>query len=390
MMRKSMLVLVLALSLALALVGLTGCRSKDPVVVTPPVATVEDAPEPEPTEPILWPLTGLEAESEEDILARPLSVKFDNHPSVTMQLNVNHADVVIETLAEGGVTRFNGIFQSDIPEEVMPVRSARDSDLIIVPQYGDALFFYSGANQSVLRAIREAGLASMSHSAIGGELYRRAQGRAPHNLAVNLARAYEVAEQRGFDIVTEEPIKGFDFRELGYQADDAVTTTEANDNGTASNAATNDVDTNGAETNGTEAEGVSEPTGPRPASSVGINFSAHANNTWDWDSENEVWTRTSSGRIQYSGEDEQITTNNLVVIWADHSRGSIAGTYAIDMAGEGNASIFMDGKRIDGTWEGFTDRPPVFKDESGAEILLIPGRTWMSVMQPGENINSSE
>jgi len=382
-----MFVLVLALSLAIALVGLTGCRSKEPVVVTPPSANAETASEPENLEPPRWPLTGILADSPEDVLARPLSVKFDNHPSVNTQLNVNHADVVIETLAEGGVTRFNAIFQSDVPEEVMPVRSARDSDLIIVPQYGDALFFYSGANQNVLRAIREAGLASMSHSTIGGDLYRRAQGRAPHNLAVNLAEAHTVAEQRGFDIVTEEPIRGFDFKPADYTENGTADTAEADNNGTADNATASDTENNGQETEGTEGA-PSEPAGPRAANSVNINFSPHANNTWDWDSEEGVWTRTSSGQVQYSDEDEQITTNNLIVIWATHDRGSIAGTYSIDMAGDGNASIFMDGKRVDGTWEGSADRPPVFKDESGVEILLDPGRTWISVMQPGEDISS--
>ena len=46
--------------------------------------------------------------------------------------------------AEGGITRFNCIFHSNVPKIVGPVRSARLSDLWIVPQY-HALFVFSGA-----------------------------------------------------------------------------------------------------------------------------------------------------------------------------------------------------------------------------------------------------
>jgi hypothetical protein len=68
--------------------------------------------------------------------------------------------------------------------------------------------------------------------------------------------------------------------------------------------------------------------------------------------------------------------------------GNIA-TYDIDLVNGGDVSIFMDGKRVDGTWEGSTDAPPRFKDSEGRAILLTPGRTWVNVMPTGENISSS-
>lgn len=61
-------------------------------------------------------------------------------------------DVVYETIAEGGITRFNCIFQSNVPSEVGPVRSARLSDTHIVPQYNTMLFFWS--HKQVLARIK--------------------------------------------------------------------------------------------------------------------------------------------------------------------------------------------------------------------------------------------
>ena len=352
MSKKSILWIAVVCSLVLAFAGLVGCRAKEPVVVaTPEVEVIE-----EPVEPIRWPLTGIEADDETAILARTLSVKIDNHPQSGSKVGINNADVVFETLAEGGITRFNAIYQSDVPEFVMPIRSARDSDTYIVPQFGDALFFYSGGNSSVLSMLRSAGVASMSHNAVGDDLYSRNMSRfAPHNLQVELSRAYEVAHTKNFDIVTTEPITGLEFQSLVFENPDMssieTTTTQVN-----------------------------------------IPFSDNSKTQWNWDESNDQWTRISNGAPQYDGaSEEQINTTNLIVMWAQHSAGSQAGavsTYNIDLVSGGRASIFMNGQRIDGTWEGSDDAPPVFRDDQGNEILLTPGRTWISVMPTDYDITS--
>lgn len=71
------------------------------------------------------PLTGLKTEQK---LAerRPIAVAVNNHPKARPQSGLSKADVVIEALAEGRITRFLAIFQSEMPETVGPVRSARN------------------------------------------------------------------------------------------------------------------------------------------------------------------------------------------------------------------------------------------------------------------------
>ena len=350
MSKKSLLWLVLLCSLVIALGGLTGCRSKDPVVVTPPppAEIVE-----EPEWPTLWPLTGLEADDNEIILRRSMSVKIDNHPQSGSKVGINSADVVFETLAEGGVTRFNAVYQSEIPEIVMPVRSARDSDLYIVPQFGNALFFYSGGNNEVLRNLRNSDIDCMEHGVIGYGLYNRSPERAaPHNLMVNLVDAYDVARDRDFEVETEEPIAGFAFQDEDSDFSDA---------------------------------GIA-------ATQVHIPFSPVSDTRWNWDADSGLWLRSSGGHPQYDGAtDEQIGFTNVIVLWATHSAGSVAGnlvTYDIDLVDGGDVSIFMEGRRIDGTWEGSADAPQEFRDSEGNPILLSPGRTWISVMPVDETISS--
>jgi len=59
---------------------------------------------------------------------RPLAVMIENSPDARPQSGLTHADLVFEALAEGGVTRFMGIFYCDVQAEdttLAPIRSAR-------------------------------------------------------------------------------------------------------------------------------------------------------------------------------------------------------------------------------------------------------------------------
>ncbi len=69
------------------------------------------------------PLTG-EAVQEE-ITQRPIIVTINNHPAARPQSGLAAADIIYEMLAEGNVTRFLAVYQSELPENIGPVRSAR-------------------------------------------------------------------------------------------------------------------------------------------------------------------------------------------------------------------------------------------------------------------------
>lgn len=56
---------------------------------------------------------------------RPVIATINNHPAARPQSGIASADVVYEMLAEGDVTRFLALFQSEIPDSIGPIRSAR-------------------------------------------------------------------------------------------------------------------------------------------------------------------------------------------------------------------------------------------------------------------------
>ena len=156
MTRSTRLFMLSVAVLAATVVAVAGC-AKAPVglVSVWPQASVE-ATVAAPPELPKWPLTGLDAPSVAATKRRPLSIKVENLPAARPQTGLNSADVVYETVVEGGITRFHLVFQSKIPKIVGPVRSARLSDLWLVPQY-HGVFFFSGASAIVSPRLRQAG-----------------------------------------------------------------------------------------------------------------------------------------------------------------------------------------------------------------------------------------
>ena len=78
---------------------------------------------PKPPTPPRWPLTGLPHRAPRPTKRRALSIKIENSDAARPQTGLQSADVVYEEVTEGGITRFNAIFQSKLPKVVGPVRS---------------------------------------------------------------------------------------------------------------------------------------------------------------------------------------------------------------------------------------------------------------------------
>jgi hypothetical protein len=139
----------------------------------PPVAT----PRPSPKGPLRDPFTGKPVRA----LGRVLAVKIDNIVYARPQTGLRSADIVYVIPVEGGLTRFLAVFSSHIPPVVGPVRSARQSDLDILRQFGRPAFAWSGATPHLVPFIERAPVVDLYALLVGG--YYRDQSRAaPYNL----------------------------------------------------------------------------------------------------------------------------------------------------------------------------------------------------------------
>ncbi|CUR59493.1 conserved exported hypothetical protein [metagenome] len=158
-----------------------------------------------------WPLTGLPVESGDDsALDHPVVVaKVDNSGSEP-QAGVGKADLVVEELVEGGITRLAAFFYSDLPTQVGPMRSMRFSDIGIVTPV-DAVIATSGAAPITIRKIQDADITFFGEGAKG--FSRDSSRSAPYNLMADLGTVVGGIKQ--------EPTRPADYLTWGA-ADDEV------------------------------------------------------------------------------------------------------------------------------------------------------------------------
>jgi hypothetical protein len=289
-----------------------------------------DEPE-EPVELYHWPLTGRAAPDEEIIGRRPISLKIDNFVDARPQRGLIDADIVYEIVVEGDMTRFHAIYQSILPELAGPMRSARETDAWVVPQWGSYLF-YSGSTEEVRYALESAGLDLLTEGT-DPRIWERVDWRvAPHNLYVHIANAPALVGEFGIDTAHWQP------RTLDFAEDRAP---EAID----------------------EVHSITIPFGGVTA-------------TWEWDSASSTFLRSQDGAPHVDEvTGRQIQAANVVVLWADY--------YLFE---HGLVSMFQQGRRIDGNWSSQPDRPPALSTVNGAPISYQVGNTWFELVIDGTQI----
>lgn len=100
-----------------------------------------------------------------------LAVKFDDTNNAHPQQGVEFADIVYVTQVEAGLTRLMGIYSSQYPELLGPVRSARISDIDILAQFGRVGFIYSGAQSKLRPVLAAANIENLSAERNGPTIY---------------------------------------------------------------------------------------------------------------------------------------------------------------------------------------------------------------------------
>src|SRR3954447_6163237 len=84
--------------------------------------------------------------------ARPIAVIVENAPDARPQPGLSQADVVIEAMAKGGISRFMAIFASRSPAVVGPVRSARHYFVNLASELGAPLVHFGRAPRGMRRS----------------------------------------------------------------------------------------------------------------------------------------------------------------------------------------------------------------------------------------------
>jgi hypothetical protein len=295
-----------------------------------------------PSKPAVWPLRGTSAPNADATRARPLVIKVANDPAARPQAGIAQADVVLEIVVEGGITRYALIFQSQEPDRVGPVRSTRQSDLNYLPML-KAIVAHVGASQEVTKLVRDAAksgaFVDVDEFEHAGAFERIAQRPAPYNAYTSATKIREAAGAAGKEKVD---VPALPFGELSA---------------------------------GTE------------LASLTIPYEGAQRVQYEYDAASTSYKRTQGGQptLDENGK-KDVRPDNVVVIKTDLKQiagtADSAGAPSLDYraTGSGPVVILREGKRLDGTWTRQGDDMYAFKDASGAAILLRPGLTWMHIV----------
>jgi hypothetical protein len=129
------------------------------------------------------PLTGEPIEGE--LPDHPVyAVKIDNTSASAPQVGLGAADMIVEELVEGGLTRLAVFYYSDTPDEVGPVRSMRASDIDITKPVA-ANLVASGAARITIGRLASANVPTFVDGTVG--FYRNDERPAPYNLFMDLS-----------------------------------------------------------------------------------------------------------------------------------------------------------------------------------------------------------
>jgi len=286
------------------------------------------------------PLTGLPVDPA--TLERPvLIVKIENSENARPQSGMDAADIVIEELVEGGITRFMVMFHSDLPDVAGPIRSARPVDVELLGGFGASGFAYSGARPEVQGLLGSTPSVKVVEGVDG--FFRDDRRTAPHNLYLRPATVTDVVTARG-----ARPLS-----DIGWVFDpvppaDALTCP------------------------------ASAPNCADPGASIVIEMSRSFRSGWTYDFVGGVYRRDQNGVPFAAAGPGEIGAANVVVLATRHYVGA-SGYDETDVTTLGAPAIVLrDGNRYAARWVKPTAGDLLLlQTPDGQPFPLKPGPTWI-------------
>ncbi len=299
---------------------------------------------------------------------RPLAVMIENHTEARPQSGLSFADVVYETVAEGGITRFMGLFYCNLSDvQVGPVRSARTYFLDWLGEY-DALYAHvGGANTpgpaDALGQIIKYAVKDLNQFSIGFPVFWRDYQRLGHAVATEhtmystTQKLWEVGAKRGWTATDS----------AGLRWDSKFTPWK-----------------------------FKEDKGGGNVSKITVNFWESQPGyqvEWNYDSASNSYKRKNGGSDHMDlDNNSQLTAKAVVIQFEKESNandgypGNVHLLYGT--TGTGKAYIFQDGNFTEGKWtKASRTARSKYLDKNGKEIEFNKGQIWIQTVPEGSKVN---
>ncbi|MBS3949713.1 MAG: DUF3048 domain-containing protein, partial [Peptococcaceae bacterium] len=256
---------------------------------------------------------------------------IDNKSEARPQSGLDRADMVIEMIAEAGITRYMAFFHSKAAPLVGPIRSARYYFASIVKAYNTP-FAHVGGSTRALNLIAELRIPDLDEIHNASQAFWRDNSRKmPHNLYTSTERMLAEAQRKRLTI---SPLPRLPEGEMPKGS--------ANSN-------------------------------------VSLTYSPYYKVTWQW--QDGKYLRSINGKLHTMKDGARLTTDNIVIISTPH-RDVVTDVLRtdIDIIGNGPAQFLRDGQQFTGTWKKASANDHFEFMVDGQLFKFKEGVTWIQVV----------
>lgn len=292
-------------------------------------------------QPVLKPAIDGEIVAENLASRRPIAVMIENHPDSRPQSGLSEADVVYETLAEGGITRHMALFQTHEPESIGPIRSTRPYFNFLASQWA-AVLVHAGGSSEALQELSTNAYPNVSDADqfFNDKYFQRSSDRfPPHNLYSSYQQLAQLVKDKKFA----------EWKAGSYWSFAPIPTDQLK-------------------------TAVTHITIPFSTKSYLVNY--------DFDGSTNTYKRSIGDVAVIDANNRaQISPKNIIVQFADSFAVQAATEGGIDfnLDSSGTIDLFTGGDIVTGTWK-YQNSKISYYDKSGNPLIIQPGQTWIEIV----------
>lgn len=289
------------------------------------------------------PLTGLWV-NEEAANRRPIGIMINNYKKAIPQSGISQADIIYETLVEGGIARLFAIFQDFDSEKIGPVRSARHYYLDFAFDH-DALYVHYGKSPQAKEAYTRLNAPNLDGLSYLDAImcFQDPNRKRPHSTYTSYDKLMAAWDTVGYrKEVNDEYESKLKFSEDELNLDSDII-----------------------------------------ANKVTLPFSYYQTAWFEYDNESTLYKRFQFNKEHIDVETgEQLKFKNIIIQYADMwvIPGDNAGRLDMRLISSGKGYYITNGTAQPITWEKTSHYEPTkYFDETGKILTVNKGKTWIAV-----------
>ena len=271
----------------------------------------------------------------------PFMVIIENSKDARPQSGLVNADIVYETMAEGGIPRFIALYHKEDSEKIGPVRSARPYFLDIAIE-NKLPFAHCGYSEEAKERIEKENLPSLNEFKYGNAYWRDKNRIYEHSLYTSSSKLRDLIKEKNISITPKSSLK---FNKDYWQ------------------------------TNNLPA-----------AASATLKLNKYYTTSYIY--KNGLYYKYISSDQCLNREDSApLTASNIIIQITDITLQKDGLHLDIKLIGEGEAYIISNGKFVKCKWfKKDSNSNTILLDEQNKEIPLSPGKTWWNIIDKKSQI----